>query len=429
MKKVAILGAGVMGLACAHELLKRGYQVDIYEADDRVGGMSAHFDFNGLSIERYYHFICKTDYDLFACLAELGISDKLHWVDTKMGYFYDGKLYKWGNPLALLRFPKLGLLSKLRYALHAFISTKRSDWSGLDQREASHWIKQWIGLKAYQVLWEKLFALKFYGFKDNLSAAWIWTRIKRIGLSRRSLMQEQLGYIDGGSETLLKCFEEEIARLGGRIHLGAPVQQVIVEHGAVRGIQTAQETTAYDIVVSTAPLPFVARLIPELSAADRDKYARINNIAVACVVFKLKRALTENFWLNVNDERMAIPGLIEFSNLRPLDSHIVYVPYYLPQQHPKYKQSDEAFKSEAVGCLKMIEADFSEDDIIDMHVSRYRFAQPICPPGFLAGLPPIKNAISDLYIADTSYYYPEDRSITESIKLGKKISAMILQQN
>jgi len=144
---------------------------------------------------------------------------------------------------------------------------------------------------------------------------------------------------------------------------------------------------------------------------------------------RIKRALTENFWLNVNDERMAIPGLIEFSNLRPLDSHIVYVPYYLPQQHPKYKQSDEAFKSEAVGCLKMIEADFSEDDIIDMHVSRYRFAQPICPPGFLAGLPPIKNAISDLYIADTSYYYPEDRSITESIKLGKKISAMILQQN
>ena len=203
MKKVAVLGAGVMGLACANELLKKGYQVDIYEADDRIGGMSAHFDFSGLSIERYYHFICKTDHDLFACLEDFGLSNKLRWVDTKMGYFYDGKLYKWGNPHALLSFPKLDLISKLRYALHAFISTKRNDWSGLDQKEASHWIKKWVGNKAYKVLWEKLFALKFYGYKDNLSAAWIWTRIKRIGLSRRSLMQEQLGYIEGGSETLL----------------------------------------------------------------------------------------------------------------------------------------------------------------------------------------------------------------------------------
>ena len=425
MKKVAVLGAGVMGLACAHELLKKGYQVDIYEADDRIGGMSAHFDFNGLSIERYYHFICKTDDDLFETLTEFGISDKLHWVDTRMGYFYDGQLYKWGNPVALLRFPKLGLIAKLRYALHAFISTKRSDWSGLDKKEASVWIKKWIGKQAYSVLWEKLFALKFYEYKDNLSAAWIWTRIKRIGLSRRSLMQEQLGYLEGGSETLLKHYQTAVTGRGGNIFLNSPVQQLVVEQGKVSAVKTAQGHQSYDIVVSTAPLPFVPQLVPALSDQDKAKYANVKNIAVACVIFKLKQPLTENFWLNVNDARMEIPGIIEFSNLRPLGPHIVYVPYYLPQQHPKFAQSDDEFKAEAKACLMMIRPDFSEDDIIDMHVSRYRFAQPICPPGFLATLPAIKNSIQNLYIADTSYYYPEDRSITESIKLGKMISDMI----
>lgn len=425
MKKVAVLGAGVMGLACAYELLKRGYQVDIYEADDRVGGMSAHFDFNGMSIERYYHFICKTDHDLFAYLAEFGISDKLHWVDTRMGYFYDGKLYKWGTPPALLSFPKLDLISKLRYAVHAFISTKRRDWSGLDKKEASQWIRKWIGNRAYKVLWEKLFALKFYGYKDNLSAAWIWTRIRRIGLSRRSLMHEQLGYIEGGSETLLACFQTAIGRLGGRIHLGLPVEKVIIEQQKVIGVKTRQAEENYDIVVSTVPLPFVSRLIPSLADEQREQYNNISNIAVVCVIFKLKRPLTENFWLNINDERMQIPGLIEFSNLRPLDAHIVYVPYYLPQQHPKFKLSDEQFKAEAKSYLQMIKADFGSEDIIDMHVSRYRFAQPICPPGFLENLPPIQNTIKNLYIADTSYYYPEDRSITESVKLGKKIANLI----
>lgn len=62
MSSFAIVGSGPMGLMAAMELLKKGHQVDVYERDDRIGGMSADFDFDGLRIERYYHFICKTDF-------------------------------------------------------------------------------------------------------------------------------------------------------------------------------------------------------------------------------------------------------------------------------------------------------------------------------------------------------------------------------
>ena len=64
--KCVIVGAGPMGLMAARELLKRGHAVTICERDDRIGGMSASFNFDGLEIERYYHFICKTDFPLFA---------------------------------------------------------------------------------------------------------------------------------------------------------------------------------------------------------------------------------------------------------------------------------------------------------------------------------------------------------------------------
>ncbi|WP_152668498.1 FAD-dependent oxidoreductase, partial [Xanthomonas perforans] len=94
MSRFAIVGSGPMGLMAAMELLKKGHQVDVYERDDRIGGMSADFDFDGLRIERYYHFICKTDFPLFKLLEELKLSDRLHWTDTKMGYYYQGK----GNP-------------------------------------------------------------------------------------------------------------------------------------------------------------------------------------------------------------------------------------------------------------------------------------------------------------------------------------------
>ena len=37
-------------------------------------------------------------------------------------------------------------------------------------------------------------------------------------------------------------------------------------------------------------------------------------------------------------------------------------------------------------------------------------------------LPPVKQSIEGLWIADTSYYYPEDRGISESIDFGRKMA-------
>ena len=424
MAKIAVLGAGVMGLACAYELCKRGHAVEIFEADDRIGGMAAHFDFQGLDIERYYHFICKPDVHLFSLLEELGIEDKLRWRTTRMGYFHDGKLHPWGNPVALLKFPGLGLLSKLRYGFHAFISTKRSNWQDLDQIEASAWIKKWIGDKAYDVLWRRLFELKFYKYKDNLSAAWIWTRIKRVGLSRKNLFNEELGYLHGGSDALLKAFDAQLKELDCQIHLSCKVEKVEVVDNKVKSVLAGNRTQQFDQVISTIPLPYVPGIIPALPEKEKQQYLEIQNMGVVCVLFKLSRQLTENFWLNISDTSIDIPGVIEFSNLREMDPTIVYVPYYLPTDDEKFRNDNAFFIQEAKTYIKKLNPSLSEEDFVAQHASRYGFAQPVCAPGFLEQLPPIKSSVEGLYIADTSYYYPEDRSISESVRLGKEIAIM-----
>ena len=40
------------------------------------------------------------------------------------------------------------------------------------------------------------------------------------------MMQEQLGYLEGGSETLLHALEQKIKKMGGTIHLSSPVSSV-----------------------------------------------------------------------------------------------------------------------------------------------------------------------------------------------------------
>lgn len=421
-QSIAVLGAGPMGLAVAYQLARDGHHPIVFEADDRVGGMTACFDFGGLSIERYYHFHCVSDHAFLEMLGELGLSDKMRWVETKMGYWYRGQLQPWGNPVALAKFKGLGPVAKFRYGLHAFLSTKRDDWRPLDKLEATSWIKRWVGSEAYEVLWRRLFDYKFYDYAENLSAAWIWSRIRRIGRSRYDLFREKLGYLEGGSDTLLRQLKAAIENHGGEIHLRKPVQQVVIESGEVKGVKVDGHLERFSKVVSTVPLPYVPKLIPDLPEEIIRGYQSVHNIAVVCVIAKLKKRVTENFWLNTNDPEMDIPGLVEYSNLRPLSQHIVYVPFYMPGDNPKYLEPDDVFLDKVRRYLCKINPELRDEDFVELRASRYRFAQPVCEPGFLDRLPPVDLPIKGLWVADTSYYYPEDRGISESIEFGREMA-------
>jgi protoporphyrinogen oxidase len=424
MSKVVVLGAGVMGLAAARRALVAGHEVTLIEASPEPGGMAAHFDFSGVSIERFYHFVCKSDQPTFDLMKELGIGDQMRWRPTSMGYFIRGALHRWGDPISLLRFPHLSFIEKLRYGLLMFISVRRDSWPSLENMAAREWIERWCGKRVYQTLWGPLFALKFYEYANEISASWIWTRIRRVGRSRRSMLQEELGYIEGGSETLVKALIADIEKRGGRIRLSEPATRVLNDNRGVTGVETKSSNYSADAVISTVPLPLVARLVPELPQESRDAYDRIVNIGVVCVVLKLKRSVTPHFWLNIIDPELSIPGIIEFSNLRKLPSGetIVFVPYYMPISNPLWSRPNDVFVKEAVAAIARINPTIGQPDLVDSRVGRLSHAQPVCPPGFQAMIPPIQTPIAGLQVADTCYYYPEDRGIAESVRLGQQMA-------
>jgi protoporphyrinogen oxidase len=429
---IAVIGAGPMGLAAAWRLAQAGAQVTVLERDDRIGGMSAHIDFAGTRLERYYHFVCKPDLTTFAWLRELGLQDRLRWVDTHMGYYFNGRLHDWGHPLALLKFPGLSLIQKLRYAAHVMHAKGVRDWRPYDRFSSTDWLTRWLGQEAYEVMWKRLFHYKFYELENELSAAWLGTRIQRVALSRKSLFQESLGYIDGGSELLLDAVAKRFLAAGGRIELGAEVQQVVIDRHSQRvtGVQVKEhgqsQVRPVDAVVSTIPLPYLVQIAPGLPPSEAAQVAAIRNVGVVCVLLKLKRPFTRNFWLNINQDGIQIPGLIEYSNLNPLDgSKILYAPFYMPQTHPKWQNSHEAFIEETITALQRMRPDWQRSEVIAATASRYQYAQTVCSPGFRDALPPMKSAVAGLVLADTSHYYPEDRSISESLRIGEELARLV----
>lgn len=430
MSRVAVIGAGAMGLAAAYRAAKNGHEVELFEAAPEPGGMAGHFDFDGISIERFYHFICHTDHPTFALMEELGLKDKLRWRSTSMGFFNGNKLHPWGDPISLLRLPSLSTIDKLRYGLFAFICSRRNAWPSIENESAKSWIVRWCGTSIYERFWKPLFELKFYEYADNISAAWIWTRIRRIARSRKSIFQEELGYMEGGSITLVNALMDGIQSHGGKVHLGQPVQQVTVQDGLVTGIQTAIRHYPADAVICTSPTPLVSALVPDLPDEWKQRYNSIHNIGVICVIFKLSRSVSPHFWINVSEPGVGIPGVIEFTNLRSVGSDsIVYVPYYMPTTNKKFSWPDEQLLSEAFSCLQLINPALTSDHIIATKIARLRYGQPICEPGFAAKIPPVQTPIAGLQIADTCFYYPEDRGIAESVRLGSAMAESLGRAN
>lgn len=412
-----------MGLAAAFHAQRAGHTVEVLEAAPEPGGMAAHFDLAGLSIERFYHFICKTDAETLRLLGELGIADKLRWRATSMGILTGGSLHDWGNPVALLRFSEISLLSRLRYALFAFICVRRERWDAIEHESARSWITRWCGTEVYDRLWKPLFELKFFRYAENISAAWIWTRIKRIGRSRKSMMQEELGYLEGGSETLVDALCAAIRSGGGTISVGCGAKSVVVENGRVTGVSTPRGVVPADAVICTVPTPFVAEMIPALPEDWKVRYRSIINMGICCLVFKLKRSVSPHFWVNISEPDIPIPGVIEFSNLRPVGAEtVIYVPYYMPTDHVKFTWTDQALLDEAFASLQRINPQLKREDVIAAHVARLRYAQPVCEPGFASKIPPVQTPIAGLQVADTCFYYPEDRGVSESARFGREMA-------
>lgn len=70
-EKIAIIGAGVSGISCAWQLAKRGYEVEIFEQDDKIGGKLSQV----IPEERLHKEILETELERFKGINK---ADNIH---------------------------------------------------------------------------------------------------------------------------------------------------------------------------------------------------------------------------------------------------------------------------------------------------------------------------------------------------------------
>lgn len=425
--RIAVIGGGVAGLGAAYFLARRGYPVDVYEQAPELGGLAGTFDFDGFRAEKYYHFICRCDHGLLRMLTELGLADEVEWRPGKMRFAYGSELFRFETAWDLLRFRPLSWQNRLRFGLAIAWCRHRTAWHAYERQTASVWLRSRFGTEAYEAVWAPLLTLKFGRFASQVSAAWIWHRIYRLARSRDGLLgRERLGFLRGGTDVLLKRLVATLREHDVALHTNAPVARVRTRGAQVYALEVRGTLHPYDVVISTVPLPVLARMLENAPPGFVRLAQSVEYLAVACVVLRMQRPLSDGFWINVHAPGVPFTGLIEYTNLNPRTDaalpHLVYVPYYLPPDDERWRWTDADLVAATIAGLKQLFGPLAGSAVTGVRVFRDRYAQAVCRPYFSRLVPPLRGPLAGLYLTDSTQLYPADRTISGMFELAERLA-------
>lgn len=431
MRRVVIIGGGLSGLSAAYDLSRQDVHVTLLEAAPDFGGLASSFRLHGQPVERFYHFICRSDSDLLKLVDEFKLQDKLHWRAGPTSFYYNGKRYPFSKPLDLLNFSAVSWTERMRFGLHVLHSKYRENWRHLDRIPAKQWLIECLGEHAYNVIWHPLLRVKFGLDDEVISAAWMWHRIWRVANSRDSVLTGDVyGCLEHGTATLVDPMVDLLAaRPNVVLRSNVKAEPLVLRDGRVVEVRAGGESYPCDAVISTVALPALGHLVPGVDDEYFTRVRRVRYLGVVCMVLSVRHSLSPNFWTNVNDPRVSFNGIIEQTalnqNLHAAGLNVIYIPYYLPTSAPRYSATPEALFEEYVPMMQIVNPQFSRDDVREWHVFRNPYAQPIFETGFLDLMPDHRTSVGGFYITDSTQFYPEDRTISAAIRQGRTVARMV----
>lgn len=432
-RSLVVVGGGFCGLSAAYDLARQGVKVTVLEADDEVGGLAGCFDAGGTRLEKFYHHWFTNDLEVVSLIEELGQQDRVVYRPSNTGMYYANSIYRLSSPMDLLRFAPLPFFDRIRLGLLALKARRVKDWRALESVTAADWLRSLGGEKVFEVVWDPLLRGKFGAVAEEISAVWMWNKLKLRGSSRSSDGSERLAYYSGGFAALAESVAAKIVELGGEVHTGAKVTGLITEGERVVGVESGARRFTGDGVLMTPALPIVADILgPLATPAYQAELRRIRYLANLCIVLELDRSLSDTYWLNVNDPSFPFVGIIEHTNFEPVDTyagrHIVYLSRYLPADEALYGMSDDEVGAFALTNLRKMFPKFSDDWVLKLHVWRARYAQPVVERSYSSLIPEVNTPIPGLFLASMAQVYPEDRGTNYAVRQGRQAAQEILTQ-
>jgi squalene-associated FAD-dependent desaturase len=270
-----VIGGGLAGLATAAALGQSGFQVDLFESRGFLGGRATSYPVPGDTsevIDNCQHVLLRCCVNLMDFYGRLGVADRIQF--HKQFFFIEpgGRtsiLQAGGLPAPLhftgsfLDLKFLGATDKLAIAA-AMLAIRREHGKrdDLDRITMLDWLREkHQPERAIRRFWNQVLVSAINEDLDRMAAShgfqvfWLGF-LARAGAYEMGIPAVPLGDLYG---------PEGWSRIPNvRFHARAPVERVISENGAIRGVIAAGEQHSADYYISALPFERLPGVIPEL---------------------------------------------------------------------------------------------------------------------------------------------------------------------
>ncbi len=278
MPTAIVIGGGLAGLATAAALGGAGFQVDLFESRGFLGGRATSYPVPGAEdsgevIDNCQHVLLRCCVNLLDFYRRLGVADRIQF--HKKFYFMEPggrtSVLEAGSLPAPLHFTGsfaklsfLGLADKIAVARGLLaLRRERERRSDLDRISMLDWLREKRQTeRAIRRFWSQVLVSAINEDLDRMAAShgfqvfWLGF-LARSDSYQMGIPAVPLGELYGA---------EAWTRIGNvRLHLRAPVERLIVENGAVRGVASQGVARTADYYVSALPFERLPAVAPELA--------------------------------------------------------------------------------------------------------------------------------------------------------------------
>ena len=408
VKKIAILGGGITGLAAAMYLVRNGYNVSIFEKDSNIGGLASGKIINKNIYEYGPHFFHTNNPQILDEIKRIAGNELIKFERTILIKFMnDYFIY----PLSIIE-----VLKKLpkKIVFRAFASLLKNNVIRILRKNRIE-NSETILLGFYgRILYELFFKNYIYHvwgiYPDKFSAEFAKERIPSISASiffnkiispirarfTKKTTDKFVENVDGQLYTTVKGYmgiiekiADEVTIGGGKIFIESEVINIKVNSGTVSGItyKSADNTihkSDFDGVISTIPITeAIFRMEPQappeiLESADFLEYRAL--VFVGILVNRPK-VLPVSFMYFREHSFNRIYDSSYFSHDTVIPNSTIIVAEISSSGDDIWWNDDDYCKNKVLNDI-LKENIISEIDILEMNVYRYRYGYPIYKFGY-----------------------------------------------
>ena len=394
--KVAVIGAGPAGLTCALKLAEAGMEVDIYEREESVGGMTKSFDLWGQRVDIGPHRFFSMDEKINSFWQEQ-VGEEYVMVDRLTRIYYNKKffLYPVKAMNALMNLGVIEATACVLSYLKACFAKKG------DEKTFEEWVSHKFGYKLYSIFF-KTYSERLWGIScKDLDADFARQRIKGLDLfevikaavlpqkgTKHKTLVEQFAYPNMGAGVPYDNISDKIKELKSHVYCETTIKGLSVDKGKCNGIIKEDGTVLlYDYVVSTAPFTDMIKSIPGL---DENVYQAADELVyrnTTLVYLKVnKKDLFKDNWLYIHDKSVQFGRMTNFRNWSPYitrneDATILALEYWSYDDDELWNTTDR----ELINVAKKEAARtglVNEEDIEDGCVLRLHRSYPVYSTGY-----------------------------------------------